>query len=485
MERNKKPYQSAKNWRGNSNNNNYTMRTPYNERGFSRHPRNPSDQKDENNRLSLKKINDYVDKQPEDILIQLESPHFGLKSYLEAQTMSDEMVKVLAILFEKVLHCNSMNTKLTEIARRFVDSRFFNHHLYNAIETEASVHPFHCGLSNYQSKILLRTVLNISCLLLELYPDFIDSLRHIKDKIELEIMKQDNKELKDLFENRFKALVQKIMKKREAQRNRTFKNMNLSDLEPPTDFIEMSIEPKLEDVLCDQQPFLRKNITNGAYKSVHHYLDVQFRLLREDFFQPLREGIGKFRDIIKKSEISLDQLSSSKVELSVSVKRKLNKIESLNVYYDVNVHETELSSVGMIYKMKLSDAQKNVDWEYSKKLIYGSMVCLSSDFFTGDYLIGIICEREMKDLSKGVISIRFSYDSMQAKENSSFPSRNRTYTMLETTAFFESYKHVLESLKKFGEADEATFPFKKHLVDADNRSIERPDYLKNACLDMR
>lgn len=32
-------------------------------------------------------------------------------------------------------------------------------------------------------------------------------------------------------------------------------------------------------------------INKGAYQSVEHYLDVQFRLLREDYFGPLREGI--------------------------------------------------------------------------------------------------------------------------------------------------------------------------------------------------
>ena len=57
--------------------------------------------------------------------------------------------------------------------------------------------------------------------------------------------------------------------------------------------------------------------------------------------------------------------------------------------------------------------------------------------------------------------------------------------MLETTAFFESYKHVLDSLVSFQHLGETAFPFKKHIVDCDNQTIERPDYLKNACLDMR
>ena len=77
-------------------------------------------------------------------------------------------------------------------------------------------------------------------------------------------------------------------------------NLTIKKESPTNDFTDMNIIPNLKDILSDQTPFLRKNITNGAYKSVDHYLDVQFRLLREDYLNPLREGVYKFREIINK-----------------------------------------------------------------------------------------------------------------------------------------------------------------------------------------
>ena len=43
----------------------------------------------------------------------------------------------------------------------------------------------------------------------------------------------------------------------------------------------------------DKPVYLRRNRDVGAFSSVNDYLDVQFRLLREDFLQPLREGIAE------------------------------------------------------------------------------------------------------------------------------------------------------------------------------------------------
>ncbi|VDN45206.1 unnamed protein product [Gongylonema pulchrum] len=39
------------------------------------------------------------------------------------------------------------------------------------------------------------------------------------------------------------------------------------------------------------RPYLRRNIVEGIYANQEHYLDVQFRLLREDFISPMRDGI--------------------------------------------------------------------------------------------------------------------------------------------------------------------------------------------------
>jgi hypothetical protein len=109
------------------------------------------------------------------------------------------------------------------------------------------------------------------------------------------------------------------------------------------------------------------------------------------------------------------------------------------------------------------DQKRTIDWEFSKKLIFGSMVCFSCDNFMNNCLVGIVCDRELEELKKNIIGIRFNYNSIYQSNNECFPNTRKVYTMLETSAFFESYRHVLESLVSHRHLDAETFPFKKHI----------------------
>ena len=63
---------------------------------------------------------------------------------------------------------------------------------------------------------------------------------------------------------------------------------------PPNDFRKMSVMPNWDDLHMEGHPFLRPNIVEGHYPDAETYLDVQFRLMREDFGQPLRAGIQEY-----------------------------------------------------------------------------------------------------------------------------------------------------------------------------------------------
>ena len=67
--------------------------------------------------------------------------------------------------------------------------------------------------------------------------------------------------------------------------------INKAGQKPPNDFRDIPVCPTSKEIRTQERPFLRKNITKGRYDDAEHYLDVQFRLLREDFLEPLREGI--------------------------------------------------------------------------------------------------------------------------------------------------------------------------------------------------
>ena len=64
---------------------------------------------------------------------------------------------------------------------------------------------------------------------------------------------------------------------------------------PPNDIRDIDIYPNYAELMAkDQDVYLRKNMVEGAYDSFNHYRDVIFRLTREDFMRPLREGFQNF-----------------------------------------------------------------------------------------------------------------------------------------------------------------------------------------------
>ena len=116
----------------------------------------------------------------------------------------------------------------------------------------------------------------------------------------------------------------------------------------------MNIVPKLTDILSSDQTnqFLRKNLKNGAYQSVNHYLDVQFRLLREDFLCPLREGVQKIREIVNEARLA-GKINNN--ALSKDIMRRICRIESLSAYFDCSIEVSLPTDHGMVYQVRLND----------------------------------------------------------------------------------------------------------------------------------
>lgn len=63
------------------------------------------------------------------------------------------------------------------------------------------------------------------------------------------------------------------------------------NIEVPNDFTGISILPSIHELTSRKNVFVRPNIIDGAYKNVEHYLDVHFRLMREDLISTIRESL--------------------------------------------------------------------------------------------------------------------------------------------------------------------------------------------------
>jgi hypothetical protein len=393
-------------------------------------------------------------------------PYFGIDSYLSTDRMGIELTRVFTEMLAKILKVNAMRNQLNKLVLKLPESNFFSKILYESIEKKQ--------INNEYDLNLIKNTLNLCSSILEVNPGNKNLLEPMLNKLELLVKLRIafNKDIIEQFEM--------LSIKKEQPIQNTFKIKNNSE-EPPNKITELSIVPSLNDIISDEEPFLRENITNGAYRSVEHYLDIQFRLLREDFIQPLRIGVKKLRVII-----DYEKKLKKNFELNKQLTDKLIKeVNSVNIYFEIQMKSTVPTSSGIVYVMRLNNDnnKRKINWERSKRLMFGSLVCLSSDFFQENCLIGTICERDLKKLeNEGAVYIKFD-NNTQLKHN--LPKLNETYIMIEASAYFESYKHVLESFVSFQRFGEEEFPFKSNLVYCDNQAMPMPDYLQDKNLDFR
>jgi len=219
-------------------------------------------------------------------------------------------------------------------------------------------------------------------------------------------------------------------------------------MDPPNDFRRLSIMPKWADVCTEMEPFLRPNIINGKYPEVNYYLDVHFRLLLEDFFNPLRDGLVSYRKAIE----------------GKSSKRGM-RFDNIRLYEDVQIldQDSNTSSYTLQFSVK---GMKKVNWEGSKRLLFGSLLFLSADNFNSFFLF-TVADRKPDQLSRGIIKARFEEDSLPAFV------KKKKLVMIESAVFFEAYRSVLQALQSISPDH---FPMKEYILGHDMTPTP-PQYL--------
>ena len=224
-----------------------------------------------------------------------------------------------------------------------------------------------------------------------------------------------------------------------------------SGTEPPQNFRELSVIPQAVD-LCFR-PFLRENITDRKFKDLEHYLDVQFRLLREDFVMPLRDGIR--------------QLTKETMHAG-----KGKRANDVSVYHNVTVLYPVCSRKGRVYRIRFDSCHPKVmrvNWERSKRLKFGTLVCLSSDEFR-TLVFATVENRDAEGLNVGELEVRF--ENVGTEEINQFVQGKAAFVMIESPAYFEAYRHVLEALKEIKPDD---LPFQKQIVEC-CQDVGSPEY---------
>jgi len=149
---------------------------------------------------------------------------------------------------------------------------------------------------------------------------------------------------------------------------------------PPNDFRDIPICPTNKEITSHARPFLRKNILKGRYEDAEHYLDVQFRLLREDFLEPLREGIH---------------------EIVHNVPRK-QRNQLMKQYQGARIVDKKFTKSGIIYQVQFDVSRFDTKrWAHSKRLLFGSFLCLSNNNFE-TMLFATVSNRDPEEMAVGI-----------------------------------------------------------------------------------
>ncbi|XP_078484289.1 NFX1-type zinc finger-containing protein 1-like [Ciona intestinalis] len=247
------------------------------------------------------------------------------------------------------------------------------------------------------------------------------------------------------------------------------------DKQPPDNFRSISVFPTPEDIRMWSRPFLRKNRIGTPYDSVDDYLDVQFRLLREDFVRPLREGIQNYHKLGKDA-----------------TSYQISNLDDIKVYQNVRVEFQEPCDTGMQYLVRFdTEMLHRVDWKNSSRFMFGNLLCFSSDNFKEHFLFGLVAERDPEKLSNGYLMVEsVKPDQPDEEEELDWNDNNTTenkdiqlvdmsleYTLIEPDAFFEAYCHVLAGLK-----ETYHLPLNQYIVNC-SKEIQSPLYLHESASD--
>lgn len=253
-------------------------------------------------------------------------------------------------------------------------------------------------------------------------------------------------EIKEKIEALFNV-VEKTVEESEKKHKQNEIPENSVELEPPDDFRDISVYPTIKEITMPESPFLRPNVIHGPYQNVNHYLDIQFRLLREDFVSPLRKGICKY------------------------LRNTRERLEDIRIYYPIRFLVTETVNEQNCYRIQydFSGKKKTFQYENSRRFLFGSLLCFTSNNFKSIFF-GKIVKRDIKDLELGQLVIGFSEDIKLSKN-----LFEEKYLMVESKVFFEPYYQVLNVLKKMNTDD---FPMEKYIIKVET-DTNPPDYLLN------
>uniref|UniRef100_A0A8D8YH08 NFX1-type zinc finger-containing protein 1 n=1 Tax=Cacopsylla melanoneura TaxID=428564 RepID=A0A8D8YH08_9HEMI len=470
--RNGREYSNTRDNRGNSNNrdgreysnnrNNSEYSNNRNGREYSNElPHAENRPKNEpKTRLGFKRLEEMANKDDYTITVDLANAYNGFQYLLEQESFLKERpdwIILICKLLAKVCDCEFRENKI-KVLSWICESNFIElvPEYLLSLSSDTRYHQKRIKTVNTFLKdvmVLIETLVNLFENIAK--ERFNDPVRKIFGYVSTIEALTDIK-IDETFKANLIALTHRLKNLGSIADNvRARRDDHLDEGQPPEDFRSIALYPAPEEVLQDIKVFLRRSIVNGGYENVEHYLDVQFRLLRQDLIEPLRTG---FKEMI--------------ASLSSEDKRK-KRINNLRVFKKCQFIKIETKQQHKITYIICFDVDRrfnHINWEYNRWFIFGSLLFFSFDKFNS-FFMGTVFNKDNKTIGDTrTISVELIGDVQFDLEDF-----NDEVMMAESTIFFQPYYHVMKALKQF---EERNFPMARYIVYV-NPVINPPAYLSN------
>lgn len=396
-------------------------------------------------RMGFHRLKEISLKEPAEILITLNCPRSGFKELLKENTISYDMMTIIVRVLGKASKATELLNLSSLINDVVSETSFISQHLQCYLirlsnQNIDSINNILIFLLKFQELQPVTASEILSCVI----PTLQNTLERIQKR---------GISIPSIIQNNMKLLQMKketvIEEYDEKSRFKLSKHEKLQSQKPPEDYKTIPIFPSKEDFI-NKRPFLRPNIVQGSYFNTNHYLDVQFRLLREDYVRPLRENVEKYK-------ISLNNSKKSE--------------KKFRIYSDVRVlcpYNTESGIVHLIsFDVK---SFSKINWEVSKRLLPGSLLCLSSDNFE-TMQFATVANRNPSKLREGQLEVYFE----KLDKNIFSISSSEIFIMVESEAYFEAFRHTLLALQQTKDNE---VPLQQYIVHV-QKKVNAPKYLNS------
>ncbi|XP_029006831.1 NFX1-type zinc finger-containing protein 1 [Betta splendens] len=418
-------------------------------------------------RLGYKALEELAQEAPSIVAISLSS-HPALPGLLSESQLRQDLVELLCVVMSRAFKSRAERSTLQHLANIIKESEFFRTALLHYVGNMGTE-------SNPQRRARYPQQLeNILAILSKVFSTFpASSVKSVGLLLTLvrastNTLRASGLDISAQVERSMETLQDQVQHLQERAREGTLRSdkdtyalLQAAGANPgeeeQQDFRSIPIYPTPEEFQQDTRPFLRPNLTSQRYTNTQLYLDTHFRLLREDFVRPLREGIQELLDAQKDVGRSDKPL-------------RMRPFNDIYIYFNTKVIAPNCTRNGLAYIVHFDKKPlKFVRWQNSKRLLYGSLVLLSCDNFAS-FLFATVSDRDPAELQKGQVQLTFTQES---RVRLARIQHDQKFLMVESTAYFEAYHYVLEGLQ---EQEEDDLPFQRYIVEC-NTDVQPPAYL--------